>query len=164
MQNKKNDGYTEKEKAILDKTERILRENIFDDSSYPWGRYRMISPEKVGFGGVWNWDSAFHAIGMLSIDEELAKEQILGFLQFQLEDGMLPDRIRANGDVGTYSSKPPVMADAAWQVYHKTQDMNFLKQVYPMLVKNTEFWERERCIDGLFHYDADKSDNEKIIQ
>ena len=108
--------------------------------------------------GVWNWDSAFHAIGMIDIDIEIAKEQILGFLQFQKEDGLLPDVIWENGEIVDTFSKPPVMAYAALKVYESCNDIEFLKEVYPKLVLNERFWTEKRLHKGLFHYDADRSD------
>lgn len=117
----------------------------------------MISPDRNHFYGVWNWDSAFHAIGMTYLDCELAKEQLLGFFQFQKEDGMLPDVVRENGEIADISSKPPVMAYAAERIFKKCNDTDFLKEIYPRLVKHTQFWENKRQINGLFHYDADKT-------
>ena len=123
----------------------------------------MISPGRNNFVGIWNWDSAFHAIGMLDFDKELAKEQILGFLQFQLENGMLPDVIWESGVIEDNFSKPPVMASAAEKVFHETGDYDFLKKVYPQLVFNANFWERERMFGGLFHYDANQ-DKENYLK
>ncbi len=142
--------------ALLRKTERILTENRYEKDRYPWGKYRMISPGKGHYFGVWNWDSAFHAIGMLSLDKEMAKEQILGFLQFQKADGLLPDVVHEDGRVLDTYTKPPVMAYAAWRVYGETGDKAFLKEVYPALVRNEAFWMNKRQADGMFHYDADR--------
>lgn len=149
----------EKYAALLSKTERILKANIYDEGKYPWGKYRLISPNKgdfpEGFPGVWNWDTAFHAEAMLEFDKEIAKEQIVGFLQFQKENGLLPDVIFENGDIEDRLSKPPVMAAAALRVYKSTEDLSFLKEVYKKLALNASFWENERFNNGLFHYDAD---------
>ncbi len=165
------------EAALLSKTERILKNNVYPkDPKYPWYPYRMVCPDRGFFPGVWNWDSAFHAVGFLDIDEEIAKEQILGFTSFQREeDGIFPDLISySDGLENTVSeqypdhfiefhyTKPPVMADAAWQVYDKTKDIDFLKTVYPRLVKNEAFWVNKRFKDGLFHYDAEDCDGEQM--
>ena len=150
---------TERNQSLLKKTERILLNNVFEANKYPWGRYRMITPSIKGFDGVWNWDSAFHAIGMISIDKELAKEQILGFLQFQKENGFLPDVIRVNGTIEDHVGKPPVMAWAALRVYEATLDIDFLKFVYARLVMNEDFWVKNRMHGGLFHYDAERDDD-----
>ena len=88
---------TDREKIIFDKAERILISNCYPPNRYKWGPYRMISPSQGHFFGIWNWDSAFNAIGMIDIEIEIAKEQILGFLQFQKVAGLLPDVIWVNG-------------------------------------------------------------------
>lgn len=143
---------------LLKKAENILLKNIFEANKYPWGEYRMLSPSIKGFNGIWNWDSAFHAMGMISIDKELAKEQVLGFLQFQKENGLLPDVIRVNGTIEDRIGKPPVMAWAALRVYEATHDDEFLKEVYSKLVLNEGFWVENRMHGGLFHYDAERCD------
>lgn len=53
----------ERDKVILEKAKNILMGNIYESDKYPWGKYRMIAPSRNGgFPGIWNWDSAFHAI------------------------------------------------------------------------------------------------------
>ena len=144
--------------VLLEKAEKILLNNIFKDGDYPWGNYRLISPSIDGkhtFNGVWNWDSAFHAIGMARIDIGIAKEQITGFLQFQKENGLLPDFINVEGKIEERFGKPPVMAYAAWRVYETCKDLEFLKEVYPKLQKNEEFWIKNRKYGPLFHYDSE---------
>lgn len=153
-----------KEQFLLDKAERILKSNIYIGNEYPWGKYRLISPGKGIFNGVWNWDSAFHAIGMLDFDKEIAKEQISGFFEYQTANGMLPDVIWESGKIEDRFTKPPVMAWATAEVYRATKDIEFLKKIYPKLVFNEGFWVKERLYEGLFHYDADKSRAEDEAQ
>lgn len=144
--------------ALEEKAIRILNGNLYERDIYPWGHYRMMSPNRKYFRGVWNWDSAFHAIGMLYIDKEQAKEQILGFLQYQKEDGLLPDVIFEDGRVEDHFSKPPVMIPCAWRVYEQTGDVEFLKKVYPAFVRNETFWTQQRMDRGLFYFDASWND------
>ncbi len=144
-------------KELLDRSERILRINTYPANEYPWGKYRMISPGRDNFTGIWNWDSAFHAVAMLEFDHELAKEQIEGFFQYQLPNGMLPDVIWETGEIYDGWSKPPIMAPAAALVYKETNDKSFLERIYPKLVAHEEFLSKERFYNGLFRYDADRS-------
>lgn len=141
---------------ILKKSEKFLLSNVYPPEGYRWSPYRMISPSKRHFPGVWNWDSAYHALAMLTIDKELAKEQILGFLQFQTENGLLPDVIWERGDIEDRFSKPPVMADAAWRVYQATADRPFLKTVYSAFSRNAAWWETHRRHGNLFRFGADR--------
>ncbi len=158
--NEQRSALSARDYALVEKATRIITDNICEGEEFPWHPYRMIRPfggcpKDAGSTGIWNWDSAFHAIGALYFDETLAKEQILGFTQYQLENGMLIDMKRKNGDKNDASSKPPIMAYTASLVYQKTGDTEFLKSVYPRFVKNTAFWEANRFFGGLFHYGAD---------
>lgn len=150
-------------KSVLEKAERILISNIYTQKGYLWDGYRMITPGKGKFKGIWNWDTAFHALGMIDFDKEIAKEQILGFLSFQKENGLLPDVIWENNGIEDHFTKPPVMAYAACEVFKATNDLEFLKAVYPKLVLNEEFWVKNRKYKDLFHYDADKSNEERYL-
>lgn len=147
----------EKYARLAQKAERILRYNICSSEDFPWGMSRMIEPGK-GWGGIWNWDSAFHAIGVLNFDEELAKEQITGFLKFQCKNGMTPDVIWENGEIEDRFSKPPMLAYAAMRICRAAGDTEFARQVYPALARDMQYRCETRCTGGLFHYDADRSD------
>ena len=153
---------TERELALLEKAKGIFTDNICYGENFPWYPYHCIKPfaykkGDTGNEGIWNWDSTFHAIGALYFDDNLAKEQILGFVQYQCENGMLPDVMRATGKLEDVSSKPPVMAWAAGEVYKKTLDLEFVGEVYPRFKKNEEYWRNNRFYKGLFHYGADMS-------
>ncbi len=151
---KQKEELSERDYKLVEKATRILTENIAEGDEMPWHPYRCITPSISGFGGIWNWDSAFHAIGVLYWDIELAKEQILGFIQYQLDDGMFIDCIRINGEQNIVSSKPPILAWAAAEIYKKDNDLDFVKKVYDSFCKNEDFWQRTRLYNGLFHYDA----------
>ncbi len=147
------------ERRLLERAFDTLQGNVYEPEGYPWSPYRLVSPGRPRFPGVWNWDTAFHSYGISRWDPTLAKEGILGFLQFQGADGILPDVIFENGQVVDLYSKPPVFAWAAQRVYERAPDETFLKAVYPKLVKNAAFWEQKRCYEGLFYYDsADRGD------
>ena len=142
----------------------ILNGNIYPaDGGYLWSPYRCLTPGNNKFKGIWNWDSAFHAIGLARWDTELAKESILGFLKFQKENGLLPDVIRENGSIVDAYSKPPVFAWANEILYHRGADIEFVKAVYPKLALNADWWENERCDRGLFFYDSADKDNEQYL-
>ena len=149
----------DKYEKLLKKSRKILTSNIYTDFNYAWGKYRMISPAQGHFVGIWNWDSAFHAIGMIPYDIETAKEQIVGFLQFQRDNGMLPDAIFESGEIAAACSKPPLMAYAAMRIYDECRDREFIEKVYPALSMELHFWENERQYDGMFHYDAYRGEN-----
>lgn len=153
-----------RDKELCERAYEIFMDNVYLDEGYLWSPYRCISPGKNHFTGIWNWDSAFHAVGVSRWNTELAKESILGFFQFQREDGLLPDVICENGEIIGSFSKPPLFAWATEIVYKRDNNIDFLKEAYPVLAKNLNYWEQNRCHEGLFHYDADDKEKEDYLK
>ncbi len=154
----------ERERELLIRSFDTLMSNVYEENCYLWSPYRCISPGKGNFQGIWNWDSAFHAIGVSRWDNALAKESILGFLKFQREDGLLPDVIWEDGGMVDTFSKPPVFPWAVKVVYERDKDIEFLNAVYPKLVLNEDFWRKQRFYQGLFYYDADNREAPDYLQ
>lgn len=149
------ESHNERDAELLMRTYDTLMGNVYGAEGYPWSPYRCITPGKNHFTGIWNWDSAFHAMGVCRWDLKLAQESILGFLQFQLDRGLIPDVIWENGIITDYYTKPPVFPQAVEVLHRQEKDFDFLQKVYPMLVKNEAFWVRDRSDNGLFFYDAE---------
>ena len=155
--------FADREADLLTRCYDVLMGNLYEAEGHPWSPYRCITPGKTNFPGIWNWDSAFHAVGVARWDAALARESILGFLQFQREDGLLPDVIWENGNKVDTFSKPPVFAWATEIVYKADPDTDFLATVYPKLVKNEAYWKNNRCDNGLFYYGADDPDSDDYL-
>jgi putative isomerase len=152
---------------ILEKASKILIQNVAPNTEGTlWNPYRAITPSmspnpkrpnELGFAGIWNWDSAFHTVGVARFDKRLAQEQMEAFFLFQKDNGMLPDVVYmpviGNKIMDQYG-KPPVWAWALEQLDRRCPDDDFLKKMYPKLVLNEGFWrtERYRSNDGLFFY------------
>ena len=150
--------------ALASRAYDILMGNVYaPDAGYLWSPHRCLTPGNNKFRGIWNWDSAFHAIGLARWDTELAKESILGFLKFQKADGLLPDVIRENGEIVDAYSKPPVFAWATEILYRRGADIDFVREVYPKLALNARWWENNRCDRGLFFYDSADKGHEKYL-
>ena len=151
----------EVENHLLNLAYTILMNNVYGADGYPWSPYRCISPARSlpgfagAFTGIWNWDSAFHAVGVSRWDTALAREALLGFMQFQKENGLFPDVIFEKGTLVDQFSKPPVLGWACEIVYKRDINIEFLQKVYPMLVKNEVYWVENRMRDGLLHYDSE---------
>lgn len=152
-----------RDKELLERTKKILTDNIYEPEGYEWSPYRCITPGKNYFAGIWNWDSAFHAVGMSGINTEIAKENILGFFKFQKENGFLPDCIREDGSIVDNLSKPPLFAWATEIVYKNDRDTGFLKKMYPKLKLNAQWWSDNRYYNGLYFYDAENKDEENYL-
>ena len=119
-----------------------------------WKPYRGVMPSLGSYRGIWNWDSAFHAVGISHWDPELAREQFKILFGKQLPSGALPDVIWEKGGMVTTFTKPPVMAWAVAVVDRRSPDIQFLQEIYPKLIKLGDFWLNERggAADGLFYY------------
>jgi glycogen debranching enzyme len=143
---------TPSEFNLLKRAQATLLGNIV--SAGAWKPYRGIMPSRGTYHGIWNWDSAFHAVAVSHWDGNLAREQFEILFSKQLPDGALPDVIMENGTMVTSCTKPPVMAWAVAVVDRRAPDSKFLQEIYPRLVKLGDFWLKERGgeTDGLFYY------------
>ncbi len=154
---------SERDRELIDRAYYTLMNNVYSDNGFLWSPYRCISPGKNTFHGIWNWDSAFHAVGVSRWSVELAKESIEGFFKFQRDDGLIPDVIYEDGSMVSSFGKPPLFAWATEIIYKKDFDVDFIKVVYPKLKKNLEYLEKNRYYEGLFFYDADDKEADDYL-
>ena len=90
----------ERDKRLLERAYDNIMKNVSASTGCPWSPYRGIRPGRNEyFKGIWNWDSAFHAMCVSRWDKELAIETLRAFMQYQREDGMFADVIRDDGKV-----------------------------------------------------------------
>ncbi len=100
------------------------------------------------FVGFWAWDSWKHAVALSRFAPELAKNQVRAMFDYQQQDGMVIDCIFPDiRDNNARDSKPPLAAWAVDAIYSQTGDMEFLREVYPKLVKYHEWWYWKRDHD-----------------
>lgn len=129
----------------------------------PQGRigFEAMMPSKIGYIGLWAWDSAMHAIAYRHRDGELARNQIRAILANQLEDGMLPDAVYDEGVVSTIDhpfpgmvTKPPIFAWAALKIHEIDPQVKFLREIYPNMVKLNNWWlkKNDDDHDGIVQY------------
>ena len=143
---------TSAEAVLIKRARDTLMGNV--TTAEAWKPYRGIMPSLGTYKGVWNWDSAFHAVAVSNWDATLAREQFEILFSKQLPNGQLPDVIFADGKIVVDFTKPPVMAWAVAVVDHRAPDTSFLQEIYPKLMKLGDFWAEERGgdTDGLFYY------------
>lgn len=150
-------GKNERDCRLLERAVETLQKDILKSTAenpLPWGELRAISPSWAIYEGVWDWDSAFHAIAVSRWDTDLAREQFELFFRNQDDNGMFPDAWRTNGEVTDFLTKPPIFF-WAYAIVDKTDpDDEKLKKAYPILVKNENFWRTMRSQDGLFYYSS----------
>lgn len=156
------------EYELLSRSVRQLENNrsgLYPGDTSPWLPLRGIKPNSAHFKGVWNWDSAFHAMAVCRWDVELAREQVRIFLNIQGEDGMFPDvwRMETN-EIFRGCSKPPVFPWAVWELEKQEHNETFLQDCRKAFRKNLEFWYNRRGgaeNNGLCHYDGESKDPEE---
>ena len=94
------------------------------------------------------WNSAFHSLGLMHLDLELAKEALEAVYLCQGQDGFIPQRM-GPGQMDE-NSHPPILGWAAWQVYAlgKMRDREFLKRSFDVAQKHTTWYMKKRRLGG----------------
>ncbi|MHC5279460.1 alpha-glucosidase [Listeria kieliensis] len=157
----------------------IKHDGIIPSMSYKW------------FIGLWAWDSWKEAVAVTNFNPELAKNSVRALFDYQIkendkvipqDEGAIidaifynptPERGGVGGNWNERNSKPPLSAWAVWNIYSQTKDKDFLKEMYPKLVKYHEWWykNRDHNQNGIAEYgsmisDANwqKDDQDQIIK
>lgn len=106
-----------------------------------------LSPSKIHYVGVWQWDQFFHALAFRHVDTRLAEDQLRIVLDHQRADGMLPDAIHDEGlvmhltlPVDSDVTKPPLASWAALKIFEISKHHDFLEEVYEPLVSWHNWW------------------------
>jgi glycogen debranching enzyme len=128
-------------------------------------RYYMtregMTPSKIHYVGVWQWDAFFHALAYRHVDMKLAEDQIRLVLDHQREDGMIPDAVHDEGVVTHLKApveadvtKPPLVAWMALKLFEKSLNREFLDEIYEPLVRWNNWWfeKNDDDRDGLCQY------------
>jgi putative isomerase len=111
---------------------------IFPSYHYKW------------FLGFWAWDSWKHAVAVANYNPELAKNQIRAMYDFQLDNGFIVDCIYRDTTIEKHNyrnTKPPLSAWSVWKVYEQDGDIDFIKEMYPKIVKQHNWWYKFRDYD-----------------
>ena len=139
------------------------------------------------FNGLWAWDSWKHAVGLRHSDPQLAIEVVQSLFDYQIpahdkvrpqDQGMIVDAVFYNkdkqrggtgGNWNERNSKPPLATWAVWEIYQKTKDIDFLRKMYPLLVRYHQWWfeNRDHNQNGIAEYGATihpaNQDRESIV-
>ena len=114
-----------------------------------------MTPSKIHYIGVWQWDNFFHALAYRHVDTRLAEDQLRVSLDHQRQDGMIPDAVHDEGTVTHLTlpvdadvTKPPLIAWAAWKIYELNHDAEFLNEIYEPLVRWNHWWFEHNDTDG----------------
>lgn len=110
-----------------------------------------VLPSYEGYqGGFWSWDSYKQAVGMVAFAPDLAKQQLrlLAAAQDPIT-GHIPDKVDRCGRGGGCSGKPPLLSWAVWEVFEQTRDIEFARNMYPIMEAFHDFWYRHRDVRGV---------------
>lgn len=138
--------------VVVADAKRVLTGNRQQGVSAWDGReYDFVCPSGTTYPFQWLWDSAFHAIALLQVDHERAKQELRCLVQAAQPDGFMPHMILWEKnfhqaaleeysivlahDFYTATTQPPVLARAALRVYEATGDKRFLAEVLPPIVR-----------------------------
>jgi glycogen debranching enzyme len=107
----------------------------------------LILPDKWEYPWIAAWDSAFHAVTASLIDPDLAADQLRFLLsdRWQQQDGHVPC-----AEWVMDLECPPIFAWAAWRVYERGRDREFLEEIYPRLQLHYDFWWQHNVVDEAF--------------
>ncbi len=123
----------------------LKHDGLFPSYNYEW------------FHGFWAWDSWKHAVALANFNTSLAQNQIRAMYDFQDNMGMIADCVYRDTIIENHNwrdTKPPLSAWAIWEVYEKSKDENFLKEIFPKAEKYHQWWYQYRDHDqnGLCEY------------
>lgn len=108
-----------------------------------------IFPSYNFFDGFWAWDSWKHAAACALFDVNLAENNIRSMFDYQDKEGMVADCIFSDSSRNNYrNTKPPLATWAVWEVYQRSKNTSFLKEMYPKLVTYHQWWYTNRDHDG----------------
>ena len=114
----------------------------------PEGRFPCMwtTPDRVPHRQAWLWDSVFHALAIVTYNEELAKDCIRSVLAQQRADGFISSMM--NPYSRTDETQPQVLAWGTWEVYKKTGDKKFLSECVEKLDKYLTWDKKNRDKNG----------------
>jgi glycogen debranching enzyme len=127
--------------------------------------FDFVCPSPTHYPFQWFWDSAFHAIALLQVDPELAKQELRCLMQGAQPDGyiahmllwekslnpqwLMPEySIRLAHPFYTGTIQPPVIARAVERIFDATGDAAFVREMFPPMVGFFEWLARVRDQDG----------------
>ena len=110
------------------------------------------TPDRVPHRHMWMWDSAFHAMAFSTYNLPFAEEIFLAMLKQTRENGFMPHM--ANPTDMSDVTQPCVMSYAAYWVYERGHNLEFLKQCVPYLEKylTYDLKNRDKNNNGLLEW------------
>ncbi len=120
-----------------------------------------MTPSKIQYVGVWQWDAFFHALAYRHVDMKLAEDQLRLVLDHQRADGMLPDAVHDEGvvthmpyPVDADVTKPPLIAWTALKLFEYSGHRDFMDEIYEPMCRWNQWWfeKNDDDHDGICQY------------
>ncbi len=110
------------------------------------------TPDRVPHRHMWMWDSAFHAMAMVTYNQEAAKQILLAMLRQTRNNGFMPHM--ANPTDCSDITQPCVMSYSTLFVYNHCKDKEFLRKCVPFLEKylTYDMLNRDKNKNGLLEW------------
>ena len=124
------DWLTEDQQRTLAKAFSVMKNQV----NSPEGvlKCRYTTPDRIPHKKMWLWDSAYHSMGNVYLEPELAFETIRAVLYGQREDGMIfHSQTPEGGNIDR--TQPPILAWAFWKLYNKTGRLDWVEEAFPIL-------------------------------
>lgn len=120
---------------------------------------RWTTPDRWPHRHMWLWDSAFHSLGWLYLDPQMAKDALEAMVETAYPDGMIP-LSSAPTPQSHKTSQPPLLAWAVWEAHQETGDVEFPVRLYEGLAGYVRWFlrERDRNCNGLYEWWKDEDD------
>jgi len=112
-------------------------------------KLRWTTPDRWPHRWMWIWDSAFHAIGLSHFAPDWAEDAIRAVLTTQRPNGFIPHMMAVKREHDSHIIQPPILAWGSFRVYEKTQNLNFLAQVYPGIGRMIRYDCEELNVEGV---------------
>ena len=160
------------DQEIKNRVKDLLHKNMVQGYSHSTGiHFHYTKPSLKPYASQYFWDTCFHSFIFTALDEvDMATNHIKSLFSLQEEDGfvghiiywnkILPNRItdifQSRPSLGmklfrTHSSamiQPPIVAQAVQNIYNRTHDLNFLREIYPKLKKYFTWLAANRDFEG----------------
>ena len=150
---------------LIENARRVLEANRLTGVSEWEGKgYDFVCPSREVYPFQWLWDSAFHAIALVHVDQRLAKQEIRCLLQGSQPNGFMPhmllwdttdQQLKLNQyDIAlahpnfTATTQPPVLPRAIERIYQATKDADFVVEVLPPVLLFFDWLADQRDPDG----------------
>jgi hypothetical protein len=124
----------------------VMKVNTY--SPEPPFTLRWTTPARWPYRHQNPWASALHALGLMHLDVEAAKEALTAVYATATSEGMIPGR--SGPATSEEVAQPPMLARTAWAVYRheRMRDRRFLRASYDVVAKQIEWFLRNRRLGG----------------